>query len=64
MVRVSGAEPKGLRLEAAGGIGFNPVWRFWLFARGGLAVDGIYSDAAPASTSATGFMSISAQLRM
>ena len=62
--RVSGTEPNGLRLELAGGLGFNVISRMWLFARGGLATDGLYSNAAPAATTATGFMSLSVQFRL
>ncbi len=62
--RVDGTEGKGLRLEAAGGIGFNVISSLWVFARGGLAVDGIYPDVASSSTQATGFLALQLQLRL
>jgi hypothetical protein len=62
--RVNGTEGKGLRLEAAGGLGFNVASNFWVFARGGLAVDGIYPDVSPSSTQATGFLAVQLQLRL
>jgi hypothetical protein len=63
-VRVTGSEGKGLRLEAAGALGFNPGSVVWLFVRGGLAVDGVYSDVAPGSTKPNGFVNLSVQFRL
>jgi hypothetical protein len=61
---LSGTEGKGLRLEVAGGLGFRIVTRLWVFARGGLAVDGVYPDTASASTLANGFANVQLQLRL
>ncbi|HZS39636.1 MAG TPA: hypothetical protein VFF06_22545 [Polyangia bacterium] len=61
---VNGAEGRGLRLEAGPGVGFN-VWKsLWVLGRGGVAVDGLYSQAAPASTQVTGFFNLAVQLRL
>jgi hypothetical protein len=62
--RVNGTEGKGLRLEAGGGLGFNVATSFWLFARGGLAVDGVYPQVASSGTSAHGFASVQLQIRL
>ncbi len=62
--RVVGTEPRGLRLEVAGGLGFNLVSSLWLFARGGLAVDGVYPDVAASSTRPTGFGALALQIRL
>ena len=51
-----GTEPKGMRIEVAAGLGFNLVGNFWLMVRGGLAVDGVYPDALPSSTTLNGFL--------
>jgi hypothetical protein len=62
--RVVGTEGRGLRLEAAGGLGFNAFSSLWIFARGGLAVDGVWPGAAASSLSPSGFFNISAQIRL
>jgi len=61
---VTGTEGKGLRLEVAGGLGFRLVEQLWLFARGGLAVDGVYPDTAGGSTTPNGFANLQLQLRL
>ena len=40
--QLTGTEPRGLRYELAGGVNVNVAGSFGLFARGGLAVDGVY----------------------
>ena len=62
--RVNGAEGRGLRVEAAGGLGFNVTSSFWLFARGGLAIDGVYPQVASSGSTANGFTSLQLQLRL
>ncbi len=54
--RVSGTEPRGLRLEAAGHFAFTVSRRWSWLLRGGLAVDGVYSAAASGSTKASAFV--------
>ena len=44
--RLTGTEPRGLRYELAGGINVNLAETFCLFARGGLALDGVYPQGA------------------
>jgi hypothetical protein len=61
---LSGTESRGLRFEAAGGIGFNLVSNFWLMIRGGLAVDGVYPDALPSATTLNGFLNTGLQFRL
>jgi hypothetical protein len=61
---LSGTEGKGLRLEVAGGLGFKLVPQLWLFARGGLAVDGVYPDSVQGSTTPNGFANVQLQLRL
>lgn len=63
-VRVAGTEPRGMRLEAAGGLGFRIVSPLWLVARGGLALDGIWPGNAPSALTPGGFFNISAQIRL
>lgn len=56
--RLTGTEPRGLRLEAAGGFAVD-LWRsLGLAARGGLAVDGVYSSEASASTRPSAFFNV------
>jgi len=62
-VRVDGAEGRGLRMELTGAVGFRVASPLWLFARGGLAVDGVYPASAPSSTRANGLLSFGAQIR-
>jgi hypothetical protein len=63
-VRVDGAEGRGLRMELTGAVGFRVANPLWLFARGGLAVDGVYPASAPSSTRANGLLSFGAQIRL
>jgi hypothetical protein len=56
--RLSGTEPRGLRAELAAGLGFNVVANFWVRARGGLSIDGVYPDGLPASTNLGGFFNL------
>jgi hypothetical protein len=63
-VRVDGAEGRGLRLELTGAVGFRVASPLWLFARGGLAVDGVYPASAASSTRPNGLFSFGAQLRL
>jgi hypothetical protein len=63
-VAAHGGESKGLRLELAPSVGVNVWSRFWVFARGGFALDGVYSDAAPASTTPNGFFNLGLQVRL
>jgi hypothetical protein len=62
--RVDGSEGRGLRYELAGGLGFNVISRFWVFARGGLAVDGVFPNEASSSTNLSGFFNLHVQLRL
>jgi hypothetical protein len=52
---LTGAEPRGLRFEAGGGADVRIAGPFGIYARGGLALDGLYSDAAPSSLQPSGF---------
>jgi hypothetical protein len=62
--RVTGTEGRGLRLEAAAGIGFRLFEPLWLFARGGLALDAVFSEAAASTTSPGGLASLQVQIRL
>jgi hypothetical protein len=63
-VRVTGTEARGLRLEASGSLAIDLVRPLALFARGGLAVDGLYPRLTPAATQATGFLDLGVQFRL
>jgi hypothetical protein len=67
--RLTGTEPRGLRFEAAGGLGFNIASNLWLVVRGGVAVDGVYpagtaTNPLPSSTAAGGFLNAGAQFQL
>jgi hypothetical protein len=60
-----GTEPRSLRFEAAGGLGFNIASNLWLVIRGGLAVDGVYPDHdLPSNTAAGGFLNAGVQFQL
>jgi hypothetical protein len=60
----SGAEGRGLRYELAGGLSVDVTNSFGLFARGGLAIDGVWPahpanmPSAPSSLRTGGFASV------
>jgi hypothetical protein len=63
--KLAGTEPRGMRFEVAGGLGFNLTSNLWIQARGGLAVDGVYpTGTLPSSTNAGGFCTISLQFQL
>jgi hypothetical protein len=55
---LTGTEPRGLHAEVAGGLGFNVVSNFWIGARGGLTVNGVYPDGFVSQTNVGGFFSL------
>jgi hypothetical protein len=61
---VNGPNAQGLRLELAPAVGIHLWSGLWGLVRGGLAVDGTYSDKAPSSTQATGFFHLALQYRL
>jgi hypothetical protein len=64
-VYATGVEPRSLRFEAAGGLGFNVASNLWLLIRGGLAVDGVYpAHDLPSNTSAGGFLNAGVQFQL
>ena len=62
--QLTGTEPRGLRYELAGGININVDGSFGLFARGGLALDGVYPRGSPSSLSANGFLNLGVQFSL
>jgi hypothetical protein len=62
--RFSGSEPRGLRYELAAGIAVDITRAVGLFARGGLALDGLWPSAAPSSLKVGGFSSIGVELQL
>lgn len=62
--KLTGSEPRGLRYELAGGVNVNLVGSFGLFARGGLALDGVYPRGAPSALSANGFLNLGVQFSL
>ena len=62
--RLTGTESRGLRYELAGGINVNVAASFGLFARGGLALDGVYPKGSPSALTPNGFFSVGAQLSL
>jgi hypothetical protein len=65
MERLTGTEPRGLRFELAGGLGFNLASNLWLLVRGGLAVDGVYPlGGLPSSTTPGGFLNAGVQFQL
>ena len=63
-VRLTGTEPRGLRYELAGGINVNVAGPFGLFARGGLALDGVYPQGSPSSLQPNGFLNLGVQFSL
>ena len=62
--RLAGTEPRGMRFEAAGGLGFNIASNLWLLVRGGVAVDGVYPHDLPSSTNGGGFVNAGLQFQL
>jgi len=62
--RLTGTESRGLRYELAGGINANLGDTFGLFARGGLALDGVYPQGAQSALSPNGFLNIGVQFSL
>ncbi|HEY2745503.1 MAG TPA: EF-hand domain-containing protein [Polyangia bacterium] len=62
--RLTGTEPRGLRFELAGGVNVNLAGPLGLFARGGLALDGVYPDSAPSSLRPNGFLNVGLQFSL
>ena len=62
--RLTGTEPHGFRYELAGGILVDLAGPFGLFARGGLAVDGVYPASAPSSLQPNGFLNLGVQFSL
>jgi hypothetical protein len=63
--RLTGTESRGMRFEAAGGLGFNVVNNLWILVRGGLAVDGVYpANNLPSSTVVGGFLNAGMQFQL
>ena len=61
---LTGTEPRGLRAELAGGVNVRLAGPFGIFARGGLALDGVYSQAAPSSLQPGGFFNAGVQFSL
>jgi len=62
--KLTGTESRGLRYELAGGVNVNLGGTFGLFARGGLALDGVYPQGAPSALTPNGFLNIGVQLSL
>jgi hypothetical protein len=62
--KFSGSEPRGLRFELAAGVAVDLARGVGLFARGGLALDGVWPTAAPSSLKLGGFLSVGVQLQL
>jgi len=62
--QLSGTEPRGFRYELAGGVNVNLAGPFGLFARGGLALDGVYPKGVPASLKPNGFLNLGVQFSL
>ncbi len=63
-MRLTGSEPRGLRYELAGGINVNLAGSFGLFARGGLALDGVWPRGVPSSLTTNGFLNVGMQFSL
>jgi hypothetical protein len=63
-VQLTGTEPRGFRYELAGGLNVNVVGSFGLFARGGLALDGVYPKGSPSSLTPNGFLNVGVQFSL
>ena len=62
--KLTGTEPRGLRYELAGGLNVNLAGSFGLFARGGLALDGLYPQAVAPSLQPNGFLNLGLQFQL
>jgi hypothetical protein len=62
--QLTGTEPRGLRYELAGGINVNIAGSFGLFARGGLALDGVYPQGSPSALTPNGFLNLGVQFSL
>jgi hypothetical protein len=61
---LSGTEPRGLRVEFGGGANVRLAGPFGIYVRGGLALDGVYSQAAPSTLSPSGFFNAGVQFSL
>jgi hypothetical protein len=59
-----GTEPRGLRVEVAGGANLRLAGPFGIYARGGLALDGTYPVAIPGGVVAGGFFNAGVQFAL
>lgn len=59
--KLTGTESRGLRYELAGGIILRVADSFGLFARGGLALDGVYPQGVPSALVMSGFFNAGGQ---
>ncbi|HEX6835256.1 MAG TPA: hypothetical protein VF334_01725, partial [Polyangia bacterium] len=59
--KLSGTEPRGLRYELAAGIDVGVAGGFGLFARGGLALDGVYPQGVSSTLATSGFLNVGGQ---
>ncbi|HEY1585734.1 MAG TPA: hypothetical protein VGH63_08595 [Polyangia bacterium] len=62
--KLVGSEPRGFRYELAGGINVNIAGSFGLFARGGLALDGVYPQGSPSALTPNGFLNLGVQFSL
>ncbi|MCA1662889.1 MAG: hypothetical protein LC659_01185, partial [Myxococcales bacterium] len=62
--KLVGSEPRGFRYELAAGINVNLAGSFGLFARGGLALDGVYPRGAPSALTPNGFLNLGVQFSL
>jgi hypothetical protein len=62
--QLTGTEPRGFRYELAGGLNVNVAASFGLFARGGLAVDGVFPQGIPSSVRPGGFLNVGMQFSL
>ena len=62
--KLSGSEPRGFRGELAGGINVDVAGSFGLFARGGLALDGVYPQSLQSSLQPNGFLNLGVQFSL
>jgi hypothetical protein len=59
-----GTEPRSLRFEAAGGLGFNVASNLWILVRGGLALDGVFPNNLASTTAVGGFLNAGVQFQL
>src|SRR5207249_2275476 len=60
-----GTEPRSLRFEAAGGLGFNVASNLWILVRGGLALDAVFpANNLQSVTQAGGFLNAGVQFQL